>query len=125
MPLRDDWVRRTIRLRLADDDPVQPRRWRPAADVHRTRTGWLIKIELAGVPEEDIEVIVHGRLLVVRGLRHDRECRDTGEFWSMEIRYSEFERVFEMPCELGADLVRTEKRDGMLLVTIEPCEGET
>ena len=35
--------------------------WRPAADIYRTRTGWLIKYDLAGVRPEDIEITL-GRL---------------------------------------------------------------
>ena len=53
--------------------------WHPATDVYRTRDGWLIKFELAGVQPEDIDLTVQGRMLRVRGTRRDtcwgEECR--------------------------------------------------
>lgn len=32
--------------------------WRPAADVLRTNSGWLIKLELAGVDPNEVDVFV-------------------------------------------------------------------
>jgi HSP20 family protein len=110
-------------MRLAVGDPVQPRRWKPAADIHRTPRGWLVKVELAGVSRDDVEVVGHGRHLIVRGRRCDRECGQAGEFWRMEIRYSEFERTLELPCDLDAAVVTAESRDGMLLVSVECREA--
>jgi len=34
--------------------------WRPAADIYRTRTGWILKFDLAGVRPEDILVQILG-----------------------------------------------------------------
>ena len=48
-------------------DAVQPARWRPSADVYRTRRGWLVKFDLAGVRPSDITMAVQGQSLVVRG----------------------------------------------------------
>jgi len=39
--------------------------WRPAADIYRTRTGWLVKYDLAGVKRKDIEVTVKGSKIKV------------------------------------------------------------
>src|SRR5262249_32001761 len=45
--------------------------WQPPADVYRTRGGWLVKLDLAGVRPEDVQVSVSGPLLTVRGMRRD------------------------------------------------------
>jgi HSP20 family molecular chaperone IbpA len=41
----------------------------------------------------------------------------------MEIAYSDFERIIEMPCNLDRATVNAELRDGMLLIYVTP-EGE-
>ncbi len=94
-------------------------RWQPAADVYRTPSGWLLKIELAGVPKEEIRVRAVGRRLVVAGQRRDwslegefRECQ------SLEITYCQFERGFELPVSLDSAKIELDCRDGMLLVRI-------
>jgi HSP20 family protein len=97
--------------------------WRPATDVYRTATGWLVKCELAGVRPEDLEVSVRGSVLTVRGKRrdwlHPRPC----QCHQMEIAYSHFERGVALPCDLDRARISTEYDHGMLIVHIE-TEGE-
>ncbi|WP_028989175.1 Hsp20/alpha crystallin family protein [Thermithiobacillus tepidarius DSM 3134] len=114
----DDLMRLARRLQLATRERVQPLRWRPAADIYRTREGWLVKIELAGVRSEEIELKVSGRWLTVRGRRYDMALVEGCEHYSLEIAYSHFERSIELPCALEQARAVTQYRDGMLLVRI-------
>ncbi len=95
--------------------------WQPSTDVVRTPYGWLITFELAGVRPEDIELTVHqGRTLTVCGTRRDL-CKEEGCcHYLMEIAYSHFERSITLPtaADLGRADIRTEFRDGLLLVRI-------
>lgn len=95
-------------------------RWRPAADVYRTSSGWFVKLELAGVPKDEIEVTVSGHLLRVRGRRRDTLFTEAAEHYSLEISYSEFERCIELPCDLDKADVSAQCHEGMLLVAIVP-----
>ena len=95
-------------------------RWRPAADVYRTPSGWFVKLELAGVPKDEIEVSVSGHLLRVRGRRRDTQFAEAAEHYSLEISYSEFERCIELPCNLEEADVSAQCQEGMLLVAIVP-----
>ena len=90
--------------------------WRPAADVYRGIQGWLVKLDLAGVRTQDIELSVSGQSLQIRGVRRDWAIREGQQSYSMEIAYNRFERVIELPSDLGQVDVTTEYRDGMLLI---------
>lgn len=114
----DELLRMTRRLRLAAGESIQPLKWRPAVDIYRTSKGWLIKMELAGVRNEEVELELNGRFLTIRGRRCDRELIEGGEFYSLEIHYSRFERSIELPCSLERASTAIEYRDGMLLVHI-------
>jgi HSP20 family protein len=93
--------------------------WQPATDVYRTSNGWLVKLELAGVYAEDVELSISGRTLRVRGRRRDL-CLDPGcRLIHMEIAYSRFERLVELPGDVGAVRIGSEFRNGMLLVNIQ------
>jgi HSP20 family protein len=96
--------------------------WRPAADVYRSQNGWIVKFELAGVRPEDIELIVQGNRLSLRGIRRDCTALEDCRYYQMEIAYSYFERSLTLPCDLDRADVSSEYRDGMLLVRI-PEEG--
>jgi HSP20 family protein len=93
--------------------------WRPAVDVYRTPNGWLIKLELAGVRPEDIEVRVKGSRLTVRGARRDWCVGETCSCHMMEITYSHFERSVDLPEIVSPAQVRAEHRHGMLLIRIQ------
>jgi HSP20 family protein len=94
--------------------------WSPPVDIYRTRAGWLVKFDLAGVARSDLQLAVSGRHLTVRGRRRDW-CVEAGaacSAYSMEITYSEFERTVELPGEVEHLRVITDYRDGMLLVQL-------
>jgi HSP20 family molecular chaperone IbpA len=97
--------------------------WRPAADVYRTRTGWLIKYDLAAVRSEDIEVMVLGSRITVRGMRRDWQLEDGARHYSMEISYNRFERTLELPCDLSGAEVEIQGHEGILLLRLT-CQGD-
>src|SRR5579885_1860175 len=92
--------------------------WRPAFDVYRTQEGWLVKVELAGVPVEDINVFVRGRSLVLQGVRRDCGLEEGYRCYVMEISYGRFERSLELPCDLESSEINVQYRDGMLVIRI-------
>lgn len=92
--------------------------WQPAVDAYRTARGWLLKYELAGVAPSEVEVVLQGRTVTVRGLRRDVRIEETQQSYSMEISYNRFERALELPCEMNTMDVATQYHDGMLLVRL-------
>jgi HSP20 family protein len=92
--------------------------WRPAVDVYRTRTGWLVKFELAGVRLEDVRVEAGGSCIRISGQRRDRLPVEGCIPYSMEISYNRFERVIEFPCDVASARLEMQWRDGLLLVSV-------
>ncbi|HEX4595039.1 MAG TPA: Hsp20/alpha crystallin family protein [Bryobacteraceae bacterium] len=93
-----------------------PEQWEPSADVYRTRDGWLLKFDLAGVRPEDVTVSVSGRHVKVTGVRRDTIVEEGCSHYVMEISYNRFERSLEMPVNLADARVTIEARNGLLLV---------
>ena len=92
--------------------------WQPAADIYRTKSGWLLKFELAGVTRDDIAIEAHRSHLTVSGVRRDLLVDEYCSFYSMEIAYNRFERTVELPCDLEKATVDFEFRNGILLVRV-------
>ena len=90
--------------------------WQPAVDAYETADGWLLKYELAGVASSEVEVVLVGREITVRGVRRDVRIGERQRSFCMEISYNRFERTLELPCELNTMNVTTQYRDGMLIV---------
>ena len=66
--------------------------------------------------EQDLRVVVHQDALVVEGKRRDWCIPDTEAPLSMEITYDWFRRTIRLPAPVDMNTIRTEYRDGMLLV---------
>jgi HSP20 family protein len=108
-----------VRRCLSNLDQVRGTCWNPAADVYRIQDGWVVKVDLAGVAPEDVQITVRGRRLVVAGIRRDVTVREGLHPYSMEIAYSRFERAIDLPVDLAEFDIALESREGMLLVTFE------
>jgi HSP20 family protein len=109
---------------LPDITTMREMNWRPSVDIYRSRSGWLIKLDVAGVRPEDVTVTAQGSHLTVAGQRRDLIVGEDWSHYSMEIAYSRFERVIELPCDLDCASVRAEYRDGMLILRISLKEAE-
>lgn len=71
--------------------------WVPNTDVYATDTGLVIKVELAGMRSEHLEITVEGNRLRICGNRPDG-CRAAKcNFLVMEINYGPFESMLEVP----------------------------
>jgi HSP20 family protein len=90
--------------------------WQPYADVYRTKDGWLVKFDLAGVNVGDVRIAIQGRHLTISGVRRDSFFEEGSSHYSMEISYNSFERSLVMPANLENARVTVDARDGLLLV---------
>ena len=99
--------------------------WRPDADVYRTADGWIVKVDLAGVSADELEIEVRERSLVIKGCRRDTFFGEGIVYHQLEITYSRFEKTLSFPCSIeGATLLR-DYRDGLLILHLrgeENCE---
>ncbi|HWS86295.1 MAG TPA: Hsp20/alpha crystallin family protein [Pyrinomonadaceae bacterium] len=97
--------------------------WYPAADVYKTGAGWVVKLELAGVVPDELEVEISGDTLRVAGVRRDETLTETVSYHQLEITYSRFEKTIRFPCPVEGAAVERRYRDGLLILHIRsPAE---
>jgi HSP20 family protein len=71
--------------------------WVPNTDVYATDNGLVVKVELAGMRSEHLEITVEGGRMRIAGNRPDG-CRAAKcSFLVMEINYGPFETVLDLP----------------------------
>lgn len=90
--------------------------WYPAADVYETSEGWLVKVELAGVSAEDVEIDIQGNQLYIAGCRKDRTCAVGVSYQQMEITYSHFEKNLTFPASIERARLEYNFDNGLLMV---------
>jgi HSP20 family protein len=92
------------------------RLWYPSADVSKTSEGWLVKVELAGVSAEEVEIEIQGNTLYLAGTRRDHSCGDCISVQQMEIAYSRFEKTLRFPEIIEGAKVEHNFENGLLII---------
>ena len=92
--------------------------WTPNTDVYLTEEKAVIKLELAGVQKEDLELTVEGNRIRIRGIRRDEQREGPCRFLMMEIHYGPFETVVEVPPEYNPTEARAVYTNGFLTILI-------
>lgn len=94
------------------------RLWSPAADVYRTDEGWMVKLDVAGICADELEIQLDESILRVSGCRKDTIYREGFSYQQMEITYSRFEKTIQFPCPLEEASVAHDYRDGFLIINL-------
>ena len=103
---------------------VQPsgQLWLPAADVYQTDDGWIVKVELAGVAAEDVEIEVEGNQLYIAGCRRDKSCALGVSYHQMEISYSRFEKSLSFPASIEGVQLDHMFENGLLIIRLKKAK---
>jgi len=96
--------------------------WVPNTDVYLTEGGLVIKVELAGMRREDLELTIEGNQLKINGQRPDG-CRSPKcQFLVMEISYGAFESIIEIPPGYDLGRARASYQNGFLRIDVPENE---
>jgi HSP20 family protein len=92
--------------------------WVPNTDVYATDEGLVIKLELAGMRSENLQITVEGNKLRISGQRPDG-CRAAKfNFLAMEINYGPFENVLEVPSGFDLRQAKASYLNGFLRIDV-------
>lgn len=93
--------------------------WRPLADIRESTEMMTIKIELAGMREEDIEVTLYEDALVVSGVRQDDPAHSENLYYhEAQIRYGPFRVEVLILSPIDRDGIKARYENGFLWVDL-------
>lgn len=104
--------------RMFDRAPTAPGRWLPRIDVFDRDKELVIRVEVAGVDPDDIEVTVEDRTLTISGARSFEATSEDNGFHRREIFSGEFKRSLVLPEGLDSTEVTARADKGILEVAI-------
>ena len=96
--------------------------WSPPTDVYETEDHYLVKVEVAGMRDEDFEVALANNILMIAGHRSDQNQRRA--YRQMEIRFGSFEIAIELPSPADVERSGAEYKDGFLMVTLPKANAK-
>lgn len=122
MRLQDDFSRSLNPRAGQAREHVSTRIWSPTVDVYEDQDAIVIKADLPGVKQDDIDVELNGEILTIRGERkfEDEERREN--YVRVERQYGAFQRSFTIGIPVEGEKVRATFRNGILELTIPKAE---
>lgn len=100
----------------------EKREFVPAVDFKETDKGYELTAEVPGLKPEEIEVSLHGDVLVLTGEKKDEHTEDKEGYHLEERTYGSFYRAFRLPEEVDVEKLEAVHKDGVLRVTLPKCE---
>ena len=98
------------------------RRWIPAADLVETEDSLVLRADLPGVDEKDVDIEIKGGILTIAGQREAKhEAKEEG-FHRVERAFGSFSRSLSLPDGIDADRVSASFDRGVLEVKIPKPE---
>jgi HSP20 family protein len=94
--------------------------WSPPTDVYETEEYYVIKVEIAGMRDEDFDVALANNMLMISGYRSDQNERRA--YHQMEIRFGRFELAVEVPVTVDMEKATAEYKDGFLTIVLPKYE---
>jgi HSP20 family protein len=98
--------------------------WVPLTDVYVTDNGLVIKVELAGMRSEHLEITVEGNRLRISGSRPDGCRASKCSFLVMEINYGPFETSLELPPGYDLGQAKAAYLNGFLRIDVPVAQRE-
>jgi HSP20 family protein len=101
--------------------PTQ-RRWIPAMDIAETDDSVVLRSDLPGVKEDDVQIEVKDGVLTVSGERRDEHEEKGEDFHRVERSFGRFSRSLSLPDGVDPDKVEANFDNGVLEVRIPKPE---
>ncbi len=89
--------------------------WSPPTDVYETETEYVVRAEVAGILETDLQITFEDGVLVISGTRADVPA-DRRAYHQMEIHFGKFSTAIGIPGPVDLDKSVAEYTDGFLMV---------
>lgn len=103
--------------RMIDRSPAS-RGWVPRVDVLDREQDILIRVDVAGIDPNDINITVEDRTLTISGTRELEETTDETGYHRREIFTGAFKRTLVLPAGLDAGEIKASADNGILEVVV-------
>lgn len=92
--------------------------WAPALDMSEVDGKIILTVEVPGVSDEDMTVMVHTNLVEIRGVKKEKIPYKRVRFFRMEREHGNFQRSIFLPGLVNPEKTRAILENGILIITL-------
>ena len=98
--------------------PLEERGWAPPLEVFEKEDKFVVKAELPGLKEDDIDVAVVGDTLTIKGEKKAETEVKEEDYYCCERSYGSFFRSVALPSHIDAKKIEASYEEGVLEITL-------
>jgi len=95
----------------------------PPVDVYEDANRLVLKMEVPGIPQEDLQIHLENQTLTVKGERKFGKDEKEENFHRIERRYGSFVRSFTLPATIETDSAQANFENGVLSIALQKKEA--
>jgi HSP20 family protein len=92
--------------------------FQPSFEVKETADAFVVRADVPGVNEGDLDISVHNGVLSISGARASEERKEGESYYVYERQYGSFSRSFALPDTADAEKIEANLTSGVLNVQI-------
>jgi HSP20 family protein len=95
----------------------------PPVDIYEDANRLVLKLEVPGIPQDDLQINLENQTLTVKGERKLVKDEKEENFHRIERRYGSFVRSFTLPATVETDSAQANYENGVLSITLHKKEA--
>jgi len=104
------------------DEELSLGAWIPPVDIAEDKDRITLTAELPGFSEDQVNILMEGGVLTIRGERKFEEEKNGRNFHRVERSYGQFVRSFTLPNNVDRDQIRASFDNGLLKIELPKSE---
>lgn len=97
--------------------------WSPPVDIYEDREAIIVRAELPGMKQEEIDIELNGDSLTIKGERKFGDEAQRENYIRVERQYGAFQRSFTIGAPIQEGAVKATYRNGILEVVLPKSEA--
>ncbi len=103
---------------LGHDEGLTNTAFVPPVDIYETEHNIVLKLEVPGVDQKDLDIRIENQTITIRGERKFEKDVKEDNYHRVERRYGSFQRSFSLPNTVNPEQVTADYENGVLKVTL-------
>jgi HSP20 family protein len=95
----------------------------PPVDIYEDANRLVLRLEVPGIPQEDLQINMENQTLIVKGERKLVKDEKEENFHRIERRYGSFVRSFTLPATMETESAQANYENGVLSITLQKKEA--
>jgi HSP20 family protein len=93
--------------------------WVPCVDISEKEDEVIVKVELPGVAQKDIAILLHSNRIEIKGIKRERHSQGQVRYFRLEREFGTFRRIVFLPSAVVPEKTKALLENGILTIILK------